>query len=76
MVIVDLTFYSFANHRGLVLTGIHRYSRNPGYIGWAMAILIANILAARTAILVIMQMRITLKTKKDRIIIHLGGINF
>ena len=36
MVIVGLTFYSFANHRGLVTTGIHQYSRNPGYVGWTI----------------------------------------
>jgi protein-S-isoprenylcysteine O-methyltransferase Ste14 len=38
MLIVALTFYSFAHHRGLVTTGIHRYSRNPGYVGWTLVI--------------------------------------
>jgi protein-S-isoprenylcysteine O-methyltransferase Ste14 len=34
MVVAGFTFYSFAHHSGLVTTGIHRYSRNPGYVGW------------------------------------------
>ena len=38
MIIVGLTFYSFANNRGLVTTGIQRYSRNPGYVGWTFVI--------------------------------------
>jgi protein-S-isoprenylcysteine O-methyltransferase Ste14 len=36
--IVIATFRSFANNRGLVTTGIHRYSRNPGYVGWSLVI--------------------------------------
>lgn len=35
-VIVVLTFYSFAIHKGLSTKGIHRYSRNPGYVGWSI----------------------------------------
>jgi protein-S-isoprenylcysteine O-methyltransferase Ste14 len=38
MIIVGFTFYSFAHNRGLVTTGIHRYSRNPGYVGWTVVI--------------------------------------
>jgi steroid 5-alpha reductase family enzyme len=39
MIVVVLTFRSFAQHGGLVTQGIHRYSRNPGYVGWALVIL-------------------------------------
>ena len=38
MIIVGFTFYSWANHRGLVTGGIYRYSRNPGYVGWTFVI--------------------------------------
>ncbi len=38
LVVAALTAYSFAYHRGLVTTGIHRYSRNPGYVAWAAVI--------------------------------------
>jgi len=38
MVITCLTYYSFARHPGLVMSGIHRYSRNPGYVGWVLVI--------------------------------------
>jgi protein-S-isoprenylcysteine O-methyltransferase Ste14 len=38
LIIVGGTFNSFANNRGLVTTGIHRYSRNPGYVGWTFVI--------------------------------------
>lgn len=31
--------YEFAHEDGLVMQGIHRYSRNPLYVGWALAIL-------------------------------------
>jgi protein-S-isoprenylcysteine O-methyltransferase Ste14 len=34
-----LGLVSFARAEGLVLRGIHRYSRNPLYVGWALAIL-------------------------------------
>ncbi|MFX1250926.1 MAG: methyltransferase family protein [Promethearchaeota archaeon] len=34
LIIVGLTFYSFAHSPGLTTTRIHRYSRNPNYIGW------------------------------------------
>jgi protein-S-isoprenylcysteine O-methyltransferase Ste14 len=38
LTVVGFTFYSFAHNRGLVTTGIHRYSRNPGYVGWVFVI--------------------------------------
>ncbi len=34
LIIVLATFYSFAQNPGLVTTRIHRYSRNPNYVGW------------------------------------------
>lgn len=34
LVIEAFTMYSFANHKGLTITGIHRFSRNPVYVGW------------------------------------------
>jgi len=34
-----LGLYSFAQANELVIQGIHRYSRNPLYVGWALAIL-------------------------------------
>ena len=39
MIIVGFTFYSFSHNRGHVTKGIHRYSRNPGYVGWAFVLL-------------------------------------
>lgn len=38
LIVVGFTFYSFAHNAGLVTTGIHRYSRNPGYVGWTFVI--------------------------------------
>ena len=38
MIIVVFMYYSFAHNRGLVTTGIQRYSRNPGYVGWTFVI--------------------------------------
>ena len=34
LIIVGLTFHSFAHSPGLTTMKIHRYSRNPNYIGW------------------------------------------
>ena len=34
MIIVLLAFYSFAMKSGLTVSLIHKYSRNPNYIGW------------------------------------------
>ena len=34
LLIVVLSFYSFAQEPGLTTTGIHRLSRNPNYVGW------------------------------------------
>ncbi len=36
LIIVELTLYSFAHNRGLTITRIHHYSRNPGYMGWTI----------------------------------------
>jgi protein-S-isoprenylcysteine O-methyltransferase Ste14 len=36
MVIGVLALYSFANNAGLTTTRIHRYSRNPIYLGWTI----------------------------------------
>ncbi|MFX1543669.1 MAG: methyltransferase family protein [Promethearchaeota archaeon] len=36
IVLVGIVFYSFANQPGLATKGIHRYSRNPNYIGWTV----------------------------------------
>ena len=36
LVIVVLTFYSFAQTPGLTTSRIHHYSRNPGYVGWTI----------------------------------------
>ena len=36
MVIGSLALYSFAHNSGLTTTRIHRYSRNPIYVGWAI----------------------------------------
>ena len=36
LVLVGIVFYSFANQPGLATSGIHRYSRNPNYIGWTI----------------------------------------
>lgn len=30
--------YSFAQNKGLVTSGIHKYSRNPIYVGWTLVI--------------------------------------
>jgi protein-S-isoprenylcysteine O-methyltransferase Ste14 len=38
LIIVGGRFNSFANNRDLVTTGIHRYLRNPGYVGWTFVI--------------------------------------
>jgi protein-S-isoprenylcysteine O-methyltransferase Ste14 len=38
LIIIGFTFYSFAQNSGLVTTRIHRYSRNPGYVGWVLVI--------------------------------------
>ncbi len=34
-----LGLYSFARNHELVIRGVHRYSRNPLYVGWAVVIL-------------------------------------
>lgn len=34
LVIVGFSFYSFAQNRGLNTSKIHKYTRNPNYIGW------------------------------------------
>jgi protein-S-isoprenylcysteine O-methyltransferase Ste14 len=36
MVIGGLALYSFAHNSGLTTTRIHRYSRNPIYVGWTI----------------------------------------
>jgi len=36
LIIVLLTFYSFAQKAGLVTSKMLRYSRNPNYIGWVI----------------------------------------
>ncbi|MFW9890085.1 MAG: methyltransferase, partial [Candidatus Thorarchaeota archaeon] len=36
MAIGILALYSFANNPGLTTTRIHRYSRNPIYVGWTI----------------------------------------
>ena len=38
LIIVGLTFYSFSQTPGLTTTKIHKYSRNPNYIGWIIFI--------------------------------------
>jgi protein-S-isoprenylcysteine O-methyltransferase Ste14 len=34
LIVVLATLYNFAQNSGLVIKGINRYSRNPGYVGW------------------------------------------
>ncbi len=36
LALVGWVFYSFAIQPGLATKGIHRYSRNPNYIGWTI----------------------------------------
>jgi len=36
LIIVSIVFRSFAVQPGLATKGIHRYSRNPNYIGWTI----------------------------------------
>jgi protein-S-isoprenylcysteine O-methyltransferase Ste14 len=38
LLVTAFAFNSFANHRGLATTGIHRYSRNPLYVGWVFVL--------------------------------------
>ncbi|MFX1250927.1 MAG: methyltransferase family protein [Promethearchaeota archaeon] len=38
LIIGGLTLYSFAHSPGLTTTRIHRYSRNPIYVGWTFFI--------------------------------------
>ncbi|MFQ6126719.1 MAG: methyltransferase family protein [Candidatus Heimdallarchaeota archaeon] len=38
LLIGGLAMYSFAHERGLTTTKIHRYSRNPVYVGWTFFI--------------------------------------
>jgi protein-S-isoprenylcysteine O-methyltransferase Ste14 len=54
LVIAGFTFYSFAHRRGLVTTGIHRYSRNPGYVGWVFVIFGLTLVGWSTSIVSIL----------------------
>ena len=36
LILVVIVFHSFASQPGLATEGIHRYSRNPNYIGWTI----------------------------------------
>ena len=36
LILVGIVFHSFAMQPGLATKGIHRYSRNPNYIGWTV----------------------------------------
>jgi protein-S-isoprenylcysteine O-methyltransferase Ste14 len=42
--------YSIAQGSDLVIHGIHRYSRNPLYVGWALAILGMAIMGWSTSV--------------------------
>lgn len=39
LIIEFFTMYSFAFHKGLTMSGIHRFSRNPIYVGWLVVFL-------------------------------------
>ncbi len=39
MLVGVIGLYSFAQNNELAIRGIHRYSRNPLYVGWALVIL-------------------------------------
>jgi protein-S-isoprenylcysteine O-methyltransferase Ste14 len=38
LILSGVALYSFAHSRGLATQGIHRYSRNPIYVGWSAAL--------------------------------------
>jgi protein-S-isoprenylcysteine O-methyltransferase Ste14 len=54
IVVGVLGLYSFAQGSELVIRGIHRYSRNPLYVGWALAILGMALMGWSTAVWSIM----------------------